>query len=69
MKVKFIWMAFLLLCSGLTAAALRSDMDPAIPRKVNVGQKSVMVLDKNTHIVLPPKSKPTAKLFCFTVRW
>ncbi len=61
MKVKFIWMAFLLLCSGLTAAALRSGMDPAIPRKVNVGQKSVMVLDKNTHIVLPPKSKPTAK--------
>ena len=62
MKLKIF---LLLLCAAgagvLAAAQLRSDYDPKLPRKVNVGQKSVMVLDKNTHIVLPPKSKPTAK--------
>ena len=62
MKLKIF---LLLLCAAgagvLAGAQLRSDYDPKLPRKVNVGKKDVMVLDKNTHIVLPPKSKPTAK--------
>lgn len=45
----------------LPGAPLRSDQDPKLPRKISVSKKNVMVLDKYTHIVLPPKSKPTAK--------
>ena len=49
------------LSAVVAAAPLGSDFDPKLPRKVSVGKTSVMVLDKNAHVVLPPKSTPTAR--------
>ena len=46
---------------GLAAAPLKSDFDPKLPRRISVGKAGKYVLDKNTCVVLPPRSAPTAK--------
>ena len=61
MKHFLAGMLILALSAVVTAAPLRSDFDPKLPRRVSVGKTSVMVLDKNAHVVLPPKSTPTAR--------
>lgn len=47
--------------AAVTAAPYKSDLDPKMARRISVGKTSELVLDKNTHIVLPPKSTRTAK--------
>ena len=62
MKPVFLIVALtMFFAAAAVSAPLRSDMDPKLPRKISVGKETVLVLDKNTHIVLAPKSTPTAK--------
>ena len=50
-----------LLSAALWSASYTSDYDPKLPRRISITKGSSLILDKNTHIVLPPKSTPTAR--------
>ena len=57
----FLCLAIAAAAGGLAAAPLKSDFDPKLPRRISIGKAGKYVLDKNTLVVLPPRSAPTAK--------
>jgi len=60
MKTTFCLMTAAAL-TGLSAAPLRSDFDPKLPRRISVERTAEHTIDRNTCVVLPPGSTPTAK--------
>ena len=61
MKKALLIMLAVLFSAAVAHAALKSDLSPRLPRKIKLDKKETLVLDKNTHIVLAPKSTPTAR--------
>ena len=61
MKKALLIMLAVLFSAAAADAALKSDLSPKLPRKIKLDKKQSLVLDKNTHIVLAPKSTPTAR--------
>ena len=61
MLKKTLFLLGVVFSTVLWSASYTSDYDPKLPRRIKITKGSSLVLDKNTHIVLPPKSTPTAR--------
>lgn len=53
--------ALFLLGFTLESAPLRSDFDPKLPRRTEIGKAPVLVLDEKTHVVVVPEAGPVEK--------
>jgi hypothetical protein len=56
------WLCFCFALNiALAAAPLTSSCDPKLPRRIAVGKSVELTLNADTHIVVPPNSKPTVR--------